>query len=99
MMIGSVIYGLSWGINSPALSAWTVDLSAPENRGKAIASMYIALEVGIGTGALVSSSIYNNQSANFLYTFLTPAFFALVGFVFLLKWNKQAKQAQSFSRG
>ncbi|TAH08955.1 MAG: MFS transporter [Sphingobacteriia bacterium] len=99
MMIGSVIYGLSWGINSPALSAWTVDLCAPENRGKAIASMYIALEIGIGTGAIFSAWIYNNNADHFTYAFLLPGFFALLAFFLLIRWNKKAKRAQSFSQG
>ncbi len=97
MMIGSVIYGLSWGINSPALSAWTVDLCSSENRGKAIASMYIALEIGIGTGAIFSAWIYNNQASNFKYAFLLPSFFALIAFFLLIKWNNQTKLKQSFS--
>lgn len=98
MMIGSVIYGLSWGINSPALSAWTVDLCSAENRGKAIASMYIALEIGIGTGAIFSAWIYNNQASNFKYAFLLPSFFALIAFFLLIKWNNQTKPTQSFSQ-
>jgi MFS family permease len=97
MMLGSVIYGLSWGINSPAISAWTVDLCAPENRGKAIASMYIALEVGIGAGALFSAWIYNNQATNFKYAFLAPGFFALVAVALLISWNKKARLMQSSS--
>ncbi len=97
MMIGSVIYGLSWGVNSPTLSAWTVDLCSEANRGKAIASMYIALEIGIGSGALFSQWIYNNQASNFKYAFLLPGFFALLSFFLLIKWNKQFKPVQSFS--
>lgn len=92
MMVGSVIYGLSWGINSPALSAWTVDLCAPENRGKAIASMYIALEIGIGTGALFSAWIYNNQAVNFKYAFLAPACFSILSLFLLIRWNKATKR-------
>lgn len=97
MMIGSVIYGLSWGINSPAISAWTVDLSPPESRGKAIATMYIALEVGIGAGALFSAEIYNNQASNFKYAFLAPGFFALLAFFLLIRWNKTSNQANALA--
>lgn len=96
MMVGSVMYGLSWGINSPALSAWTVDLCAAQNRGKAIASMYIALEIGIGTGALFSSWIYHNQAENFKYAFLAPAILAMLSFALLIKWNKAAKKVLPF---
>jgi MFS family permease len=89
MLVGAVLYGLSWGINSPVITAWTVDLCEPVNRGKAIASMYIALEVGIGTGALFSSWIYHNQSSQFVYAFLTPAIMALVACLLLIKWNNK----------
>lgn len=58
--ISGILYGLSLGILSPALNAWTIDLSKPEHRGRAMATMYIALEVGIGLGALISGTIYAN---------------------------------------
>jgi MFS family permease len=90
MLIGSVIYGLSWGVNSPTITAWTVDLASPENRGKAIASMYIALEIGIGGGALISAAIYQNNPANFVYAFALPGFLALVTSILLYNWHKQA---------
>ncbi|WP_295185032.1 MFS transporter [Sediminibacterium sp.] len=89
MLVGAVLYGLSWGINSPVLTAWTVDLCEPVNRGKAIASMYIALEVGIGTGALFSGWIYHNESTQFIYAFLTPAILALIACALLIRWNNK----------
>jgi MFS family permease len=89
MLVGAVLYGLSWGINSPVITAWTVDLCKPVNRGKAIASMYIALEVGIGTGALFSGWIYHNQATQFVYAFLTPAILAFIACTLLIKWNKK----------
>src|SRR5690606_25035178 len=52
LVIGACIYGIGTGIFSPAVNAWTIDLSLPQYRGKAIATMYIALEAGIGGGAL-----------------------------------------------
>jgi len=60
LMFGSVLYGVSTGILSPALNAWTVDLSHPDYRGKAMATMYISLEAGIGLGALVSGWFYQD---------------------------------------
>ena len=87
MLVGAVLYGLSWGINSPVITAWTVDLSAPANRGKAIASMYIALEIGIGGGALLSGWIYHNQATQFVYAFLTPGVLALLSMLLLIKWH------------
>jgi len=60
LLIGSVAYGIAGGIFSPATNAWTVDLSHPDHRGKAMATMYIALEVGIGAGALLAGALYKD---------------------------------------
>lgn len=58
LLLASVAYGIASGIHSPALNAWTIDLSHPERRGKAVATMYIALEAGIGIGALVAGWMF-----------------------------------------
>lgn len=89
LMISAVIFGLSWGMNGPTIAAWTVDRCAPQNRGKAVASMYIALEVGIGTGAYFSALIYQNLASNFVYAFMLPAVLAMVSFVLLIIWTKR----------
>lgn len=60
LMIGGVVYGVATGILSPALNAWTVDMSLPDHRGKAMATMYISLEAGIGLGALISGWFYQD---------------------------------------
>ena len=58
LMTGAAVYGISQGVLSPALNAWTVDMSLPDHRGKAMATMYIALEAGIGMGALFAGWYY-----------------------------------------
>jgi len=58
LMGASVIYGIATGMLSPSVSAWTIDLSKPGHRGKAVATMYIFMEVGIGLGALLAGSIF-----------------------------------------
>ncbi len=61
LLISGVFYGLGMGMVSPSLSAWTVDLSNPKTKGKAIATMFIALEIGIGGGALLSGWYYQTD--------------------------------------
>jgi len=51
--------------------------------------MYIALEAGIGIGALVCADIYDNITANFIYAFMLPALLAVVAMVLLIVWRKQ----------
>ena len=60
LMTGAAIYGVAQGVLSPALNAWTVDMSLPSHRGKAMATMYIALEAGIGMGALCAGWYYQD---------------------------------------
>ncbi|ELR69105.1 major facilitator superfamily MFS_1 [Fulvivirga imtechensis AK7] len=84
LLIGAVLFGLGTGMNSPTIFAWTADLSEERNRGKAMATVFIALELGIMLGALISGWVYGNEADNFPITFWTGAFFALIAFTFLL---------------
>ncbi|WP_187263181.1 MFS transporter [Pontibacter beigongshangensis] len=84
LLTAAAIFGLASGMNSPTIFAWTIDLSHEAHRGRAMATMYIALEAGIGIGALSSSWIYNNQSANFPLVFFTCAGTALLAFLYLM---------------
>ena len=91
MIFGAGIFGLSLGMNSPTLAAWGVDLCRVENRGKAVASVYIALEAGIGSGAIFSAGIFSNRIENFVYAFLFPGLLSLAAMILLLIWRKQGR--------
>ena len=56
-VLGAILFGFSWGFNTPTLMAWTVDLSHENYRGRAVATTYIALEAGIGIGALFANML------------------------------------------
>lgn len=70
--VAAVFCGLASGINSPALFAWAVDVAHGERAGRAMATLFIALEAGITIGAVVSAFIYANVFSHF-----TEVFFAL----------------------
>lgn len=84
MLTAAVIYGISVGMNSPAITAWTIDLGHPEHKGRALATMYIALEAGIGLGAYLSAFIYHNDARFFALTFYCTAFVTLLASFYLL---------------
>lgn len=84
LMAAAVIYGVSVGINSPAVTAWTVDLGLPEYRGRALATMYIAMEAGIGLGAYLSAYIYRNNASYFPLTFGVMGIAALMATLYLV---------------
>ncbi|MGN7822164.1 MFS transporter [Chitinophaga varians] len=89
LMASAVVYGISVGLNSPAVTAWTIDLGQPEHRGRALASMYIAMEAGIGLGAYFSAFIYNNKSSNFPATFYLFAGITLLATIYLTFFYKK----------
>lgn len=82
-LASSVVFGLASGMNTPTIFAWTIDLSHEQHRGRGMATMYIALEAGIGLGALSSGWIYANNNANFIYTYGLGAVLALSAFIYL----------------
>nr|WP_091691345.1 MFS transporter [Algoriphagus locisalis] len=84
-LLGSgVLFGCAIGMYSPTTAAWVVDLSLDQFRGRALATMYIALEAGIGIGALTSGFLFANSADNFRLVFLTSAGMAGLAFVGLL---------------
>ncbi len=82
-LAAAVIFGVGVGMNSPTVFAWTIDLSDDKHRGRAMATMYIALEIGIGTGALFSGFLYDNDARMFHYSFWSGAILAIVAFIYL----------------
>lgn len=85
LFLGSaVLFGLATGLNSPTLYAWTIDLSHPERRGRAVATMYIALEAGIGLGALLAGWLFGNQLARLPYVHGLSTALTLLALLYLM---------------
>jgi MFS family permease len=84
LYLASVLFGLGNGIFSPAINAWTVDLGDPKRKGRALATMYISLEIAIGGGALVAGWFAGHLSGVFYFA----AVASLLGWVYLM-WRKR----------
>jgi MFS family permease len=78
----AVLFGLSSGMISPSIFAWVVDLAKDGKLGKAFATMYISLEVGIGVGAFTSGYIYANKDENFPLVFTISAILVAIAFLY-----------------
>lgn len=91
----AVFYGMSWGMNSPTVTAWTADLSDEKTRGRAMATMYIALEAGIGLGALASGWLHNHiiGKPGVDTSFAVAGFLALAAVVYLAWFWRKGRQA------
>lgn len=83
LMFASAVYGIATGMLSPAITAWIVDLSHPDYRGKAIATMYIALEAGIGLGAFVAGALFVSDVAMIPFTFYVIGSFTMLALLYL----------------
>ncbi|MPR33391.1 MFS transporter [Salmonirosea aquatica] len=89
---GAVFFGFATGILSPILTAWTVDLSEEDGRGRAMATMYISMEAGIGLGAYLAAAIFANEIARLPLAFSVMAALGLTALVYsvvILKMNRK----------
>lgn len=92
LLIGAGIYGIGTGILSPAISAWTIDMSNPEHRGKAVATMYISMELGIGSGALLGGTYYNDQIDRIPQIIRFDIVVLFLGIVYLVFWARNKRK-------
>lgn len=95
LLVGAVLYGIATGIVSPALNAWTIDLSHPNYRGKALATMYIALEAGIGLGALFSGWFYYDVIHRIPYILQGTGIGVITAFLYIIYWEKKSRTSLS----
>jgi len=89
LFAASGFLGFSLGVVSPAVFAWVIDLSVEERRGRGTATLYIALEIGIGMGALISAWIYDNNDDYFFRTYLFAAVVTIIPLFYLTLTKKK----------
>ncbi len=87
LLSAALLFGFGFGTMIPSIYAWTIDLAEEGKRGRAIATMYISLELGIGLGALISQSVYQNKAANFPFTFWLAAASGACALVYIM-WER-----------
>ncbi|TFV97566.1 MFS transporter [Algoriphagus kandeliae] len=87
LFVAGILFGSAVGMNSPTTAAWVIDLSLDAYRGRALATMYIFLEAGIGLGAIFSGLIYGNNDSNFPWVFIFCASMAGLSLLMLLFTN------------
>lgn len=95
LLTAGVIFGVGSGISSPTIYAWNVDLSDPKHLGRAMSTMYIALEAGIICGSFFSGLIFDNDPQNFPLTFRVGGGTALVALLFL-QWFGRHRRSTPF---
>jgi MFS family permease len=89
---GSFIFGIAAGLSSPTIFAWTIDLADEKHRGRAMATMFIALEAGIGVGGVVAGYSYSNNPDNFVISFTISGVLAFIAAGYLVYYMKLSKR-------
>jgi MFS family permease len=82
-MTAGAIYGISTGIVTPSLFAWTTDLANPKYKGRGMGTLFIALEFGIFAGTYAAQWAYQNNSAYFSRAFLIGIILLVVALLYL----------------
>jgi len=78
LLVG-VVYGLGFGTVQPILNALVISLSPPERRGAANATFAVAMDLGIGLGAITLGFLA--QKMGYVYMYGSSAIFALLALV------------------
>lgn len=95
LLFSGVLFGSAVGMYSPTTTAWVVDRSLDQFRGRALATMYIFLESGIGVGALISGWLFANDPENFRFVFLCSGAVAFLAFLILISVKRDRKTSLS----
>ena len=82
--LGALVYGASVGINMPTIFAWTADLAQPGKVALALGTMLMALEIGIGAGAVFSGMRFAGNVGNIPGLYYTSAGGALIASIALV---------------
>jgi len=96
--IGAFIFGVAAGLSSPTIFAWTVDLADEKHRGRAMATMFIALEAGIGIGGVVAGYSHNKKPENFIISFSISGMLAFAAAIYLLSYLIKQKRTSTLSK-
>lgn len=81
--LSAILFGLATGITSPTLFAWTADLSHSARRGVGSGTMFIALELGIMSGAFATLFTYNNTISTIPVSFFFGIVMACIALIYL----------------
>ncbi|MBC7447539.1 MAG: MFS transporter [Hymenobacteraceae bacterium] len=89
LLVAAVVFGVAVGMNSPTVYAWAIDWAHDERRGRALATAYLALEIGIGAGALLAGALAGTDARRVGLAFWVGAGAAVVAFgVLFLPWRQ-----------
>lgn len=87
----SLLFGFAMGIFVPALNLWALNKNSGED-GKAISTLYIFMELGIGIGAFIIGKVITKYSDSFSIIFLGYALLSLFMLKLVKNYNEASQQ-------
>jgi MFS family permease len=84
IIVFTAIFGIFMGLAPPTIYAWAIDRAAENRRAQALSTVYIALEIGIGSGAWLGTALYDNDPARFPWAFWAGSLATVLAWVFLM---------------
>ena len=82
--VSAFFYGIGQGFNAPSLFAWASDTAEANNRGQALASLFMMLEFGIIFGGYFSGKMVMQWGLTSKHVFLMNLIFFAIAFLFSL---------------
>lgn len=90
---GGILYGFGIGLNRPTVFAWATDLARPGHIALSMATLLLALEIGIGSGAFLTGWLFEeaDAAATISMGFQISAVTAVLGLVYLIWYQRKTK--------
>lgn len=95
-LVAAVLLGLGWGTFVPPILAMAIDLSHPTDRGAAMATFFLAIDLGVGIGNTLIGTMMERWS--FSGAFLFAAALSLSGMGLLLVGTSSKRTAAQMHR-
>ena len=86
----AVFYGIGQGFNAPSLFAWASDTADAQHRGRAMAMLFMCLELGIIIGGLTANYFIEGLGWNYIGIFTVSGSAFLLGLILSLAWLQKS---------
>lgn len=87
--LSAVFYGIGQGFNAPSLFAWASDTADAQHRGRALAMLFMFLELGIIVGGLTANYFIQGLSWNYVGIFGVNGLGFAAGLLLSLAWIRK----------
>ena len=92
--VGAIVFGLSTGVSSPTIFAWVADLSPTHRRGVGAGTLFIALELAIIVGSIITLMFYDSTLTTIWIIYSIGAGMAIIAILYLF-WHIRTQESKT----